>query len=447
MKSQTKSRNVTIVGAQWGDEGKGKIVDLLGEKAEYIVRFQGGNNAGHTLVVNGKKTVLHLIPSGILHPGKICLIANGVVFDPNVFFQEIDSLNASGAFHGYAPHEIVRVSERAHVILPYHRTLDQLREDHASKGSQGKIGTTGRGIGPAYEDKVARRGIQVVDLLRPEVLRQKLEKAIEEKNILLKHLFHSKELEFAPLYEECLKVGERLRPFVADVRGILQGALTQGRPILFEGAQGTLLDVDHGTYPFVTSSSTVSGGAMTGSGMGPQAMGSVIGITKAYCTRVGSGPFPSEIEETEPETANHIRKIGQEFGATTGRSRRVGWLDLVALRYAVQLNGITGLALTKADILTGFECIKVCTAYRFGGNTLQDFPSSIEVLSQVEPHYEVFPSWPEFDTSKVQTRKDLPEELQKYLDFIEEFVGARVSILSTGPGREETMVFENPFVG
>jgi adenylosuccinate synthase len=441
----TKANNVTIVGAQWGDEGKGKIVDLLGEHAEYIVRFQGGNNAGHTLVVNGKKTVLHLIPSGILHPGKVCMIANGVVFDPTVFFKEIDSLQASGAFHGHEPHEVVRVSERAHVILPYHRILDQLREAHAAKGVQGKIGTTGRGIGPAYEDKVARRGIQVVDLLRPEVLKVKLEKAIEEKNILLKHMFGAEEIQFASLYEECLEIGHRLRPFVSDVRATLQTAIDQGRPILFEGAQGTLLDVDHGTYPFVTSSSTVSGGAMTGSGVGPNSMGSVIGITKAYCTRVGSGPFPTEIEETEPETAQHIRKIGQEFGATTGRSRRVGWLDLVALKYAVQVNGITGLALTKSDILQGFECIKVCTAYRFGGNTLYDLPSSIEVLSQVEPVYEIFPAWPAYDTSKVRSRKDLPEELQNYLKFIEDFCGAKVAILSTGPGREETLVFENPF--
>jgi adenylosuccinate synthase len=440
-----QNRNVVIVGAQWGDEGKGKIVDLLTEKAEYIVRFQGGNNAGHTLVVNGKKTVLHLIPSGILHPGKICLIANGVVFDPTVFFQEIESLEASGAFHGHAAHDIVRVSERAHVILPYHRVLDRLREEHASKGAQGKIGTTGRGIGPAYEDKVARRGIQVIDLLRPDVLKQKLEKAIEEKNVLLKHLFHAEELRFADLYEECLAVGKRLRPFVSDVRDTLQTALEQSRPILFEGAQGTLLDVDHGTYPFVTSSSTVSGGAMTGAGVGPHAAGSVIGITKAYCTRVGSGPFPSEIEETEPEKAAEIRKLGQEFGATTGRIRRVGWLDLVALKYAVQLNGITGLALTKADILTGFDCIKVCTAYRFGGNTLHSFPSSIEVLSQVEPHFEIFPAWPAYDTTQARSRQDLPEELRNYLSYIEEFCGVPITILSTGPGREETLVFQNPF--
>jgi adenylosuccinate synthase len=445
-RKQPLARNVTIVGAQWGDEGKGKIVDLLGEHAEYIVRFQGGNNAGHTLVVNGKKTVLHLIPSGILHPGKICLIANGVVFDPTVFFEEIESLEESGAFHGRSPHEIVRVSERAHVILPYHRTLDQLREAHASKGTQGKIGTTGRGIGPAYEDKVARRGIQVVDLLRPDVLKVKLEMAINEKNVLLKHLFQAPEFEFTSLFEECVTLGKRLRPYVSDVRGTLQTAIDQGRPILFEGAQGTLLDVDHGTYPFVTSSSTISGGAMTGSGVGPGAMGAVIGITKAYCTRVGSGPFPTEIETTEPEIAQHIRKIGQEFGATTGRSRRVGWLDLVALRYAVQVNGITGLALTKSDILQGFECIKVCTAYRFEGNTLSDLPSSIEVLSQVEPVYEVFPAWPAYDTNKIRARNDLPGELQNYLNFIEEFCKVRVAILSTGPGREETMIFENPFL-
>jgi adenylosuccinate synthase len=437
--------NVVIVGAQWGDEGKGKVVDLYTASAEFIVRYQGGNNAGHTLVVGGKKTVLHLIPSGVLHAGKTCIIANGVVFDPAVFFDEIDELVEAGGFHGRAPHEVVRVSERAHVILPYHCLLDKLREEHAAKGA-GKIGTTVRGIGPAYEDKVARRGVQVIDLLRPELLKNKLIKAIEEKNVLLKHMFgHAERIELEPMLAECLKLGERLKPYISDVRSVLQTALGQKRKILFEGAQGTLLDVDHGTYPYVTSSSTVSGGAFTGSGVGPGAVQQVIGITKAYTTRVGSGPFPSEIERTEPETAEKIRTIGAEFGATTGRSRRVGWLDLVALRYAVEVNGCTGLALMKADVLNGFDTLKVCTAYRLGGNTLYTLPSCIEDLEKVEPVYEVLPGWPDYSARKVTAMRELPEALQAYIHLIERELKVPVVLLSTGPGREETLVFSDPF--
>jgi adenylosuccinate synthase len=433
--------NVIVVGAQWGDEGKGKVVDLYSAKADFIVRYQGGNNAGHTLVVNGKKTVLHLIPSGVLHPGKTCLIANGVVFDPVVFFEEVQSLENSGAFKAPA-HQVVRVSERAHVILPYHRLLDKLREERAAKG---KIGTTVRGIGPAYEDKVARRGVQVVDLLHPEVLKGKLERAIEEKNVLLKHHFNSPAIELTPLYEECLRLGERLKPFVADVRGVLTTALSQNRPILFEGAQGTLLDVDHGTYPYVTSSNTVSGGAMTGSGVGPVIQSQVIGITKAYTTRVGTGPFPTEMESTEPETAERIRKVGMEFGATTGRPRRTGWLDLVALKYAVEVNGITGLALMKSDVLQDFDHVKVCTSYRLGGNTLYDLPSCIEDLEKVEPAYEVLPGWGKYDPKTVKSVQELPVELRDYMQYIEDFLKVPVVLMSTGPGREETLVIKDPF--
>lgn len=435
--------NVVVVGAQWGDEGKGKVVDLYSAKADYIVRYQGGNNAGHTLVVNGKKTVLHLIPSGVLHPGKVCLIANGVVFDPKVFFEEIDSLIEQRAFGSTAPHEAVRVSERAHVILPYHRTLDRLREERAA---QGKIGTTVRGIGPAYEDKVARRGIQVVDLLRPDILRVKIERAIEEKNVLMKHLFQAPLIEFGPVYEECLLLGERLKPYVTDVHSILTEALKQKRPILFEGAQGTLLDVDHGTYPYVTSSNTVAGGAMTGSGVGLNAKSQVIGITKAYTTRVGTGPFPTEIEGTEEqEIADRIRKIGHEFGATTGRPRRTGWLDLVALKYAVEVNGLTGLALMKADVLQGFDYVKVCTSYRLNGNSVYDLPSCIEDLEKVQPDYEVLPAWENFDTKDVKSMQDLPRELRDYIRKIEEFLGVPVVLMSIGPGREETLVLSDPF--
>lgn len=436
-------KNVVIVGAQWGDEGKGKVVDLYSSKAEYVVRFQGGNNAGHTLVVNGKKTVVHLIPSGILHPGKICVIANGIVFDPNVFFEEIATLLDSGAFAG-EPHQVIRVSERAHVILPYHRLLDKLREEKAS-GSKGMIGTTVRGIGPAYEDKVARRGIQVIDLLRPELLKTKLERALDEKNTLLQHYFGQRPVELEPLYQECLKLGERLKPFVSDVRLLLVNAMKQNRPILFEGAQGTLLDVDHGTYPYVTSSNTVAGGASTGTGLGLNIASEVIGIAKAYTTRVGTGPFPTEMENSEPETAKRIRDVGAEYGATTGRPRRTGWLDLVALKYAVETNGITGLALMKSDVLKGFDEVKVCTAYRFGGNTLYDLPSCVEDLERVEPVYDVMPGWPAYDAAKAKSMADLPMEMQQYVRKIEEFLGVPIVLMSTGPGREETLVLKDPF--
>lgn len=436
-------KNVVVVGAQWGDEGKGKVVDLYSAQADYIVRFQGGNNAGHTLVVNGKKTVLHLIPSGILHEGKVCLIANGVVFDPAVFFEEVDSLVASEVL-GAHPENRIRVSERAHVILPYHRLLDRLREEHASK-RQGKIGTTVRGIGPAYEDKVARRGIQVVDLLRPELLKAKLHRALEEKNILLQHLFQAEPVQLEPIYQECLALGNRLKPYVSDTRSSLVEALKQKRPILFEGAQGTLLDVDHGTYPFVTSSNTVAAGALTGSGVGPQAISQVIGITKAYTTRVGTGPFPTEMEKTEPEIAEKIRKVGAEFGATTGRPRRTGWLDLVALKYAVEVNGITGLALMKADVMQNFDFVKVCTGYRIHHSTIYDLPSCVEDLENVEPAYEVLPGWGSYSPQAVKKVDDLPIELQNYMKFIEEFLQIPILLMSTGPGREETLIISNPF--
>lgn len=435
--------NVAVVGAQWGDEGKGKVVDLYSAEADLIVRYQGGNNAGHTLVVNGHKTVLHLIPSGILHPGKICLIANGVVFDPSVFFEEIESLQKAGVL-GSDAHRRVQVSERAHVILPHHRLLDRLREEHASKGG-GKIGTTVRGIGPAYEDKVARRGIQVVDLLRPDLLKTKLERALDEKNTLIRHLFHGEPVELAPLLAQCIQLGERLRPFVADVRLTLETAHRARSPILFEGAQGTLLDIDHGTYPYVTSSNTVSGGAPTGAGVGPNRIHQVIGITKAYTTRVGAGPFPTEIEKSEPELAEKIRKTGGEFGATTGRPRRVGWLDLVALKYATELNGMTGLALMKADILQGLPELRVCTSYKLRDKILNTIPSCIEDLEQVKPVYETLPSWPAFNAAAVRSKDDLPEGFRNYLKKIEDFTGVPIVLVSTGPGREETLQISNPF--
>jgi adenylosuccinate synthase len=440
-------KNTVIVGAQWGDEGKGKVVDIYTAQAEYIVRFQGGNNAGHTLVVNGKKTVLHLIPSGVLHEGKTCLIANGVVFDPFIFFEEIEELIGNGAFGKRKPEDIIRVSERAHVILPYHRTLDRLREEHGSRGDgKGKIGTTVRGIGPAYEDKVARRGIQVVDLMRPDLLKKKLVRALEEKNALLKHHFGAEPVAIDGLYEQCLELGKKLKPYVADVRAILQHAHNQGKTILFEGAQGTLLDVDHGTYPYVTSSSTVTGGALTGSGLGLSAASEVIGICKAYTTRVGTGPFPSEIEHTEPELAKKIRDVGAEYGATTGRPRRVGWLDLVALKYAVEVNGLTGIALMKADVLNGLKELRLCTGYELtlGGRkeVLHSIPSCIEDLENVKPVYETVPGWPAYDARKVERFEQLPSELQAYIRLIEKRMGVPVVLLSTGPGREETLLLK-----
>lgn len=436
--------NVVVVGAQWGDEGKGKVVDLYSSQADYIVRYQGGNNAGHTLVVHGRKTVLHLIPSGILHPGKICLIANGVVFDPSVFFGEIESLQSVGILTGDPSHSI-RVSERAHVILPYHRLLDQLREEHAEK-SQTKIGTTVRGIGPAYEDKAARRGIQIVDFLRPEVLRRKLEKALEEKNILFKYHFKVSPFNFEETYSECLSLGEKMRPFVTDVRSTLLQAMRNNQSILFEGAQGTLLDVDHGTYPYVTSSNTIAAGALTGTGVGFGKISRVIGITKAYTTRVGTGPFPTEIEKTEPQIAEKIRKNGNEFGSTTGRPRRTGWLDLVALKYAAEVNGLTGLALMKADVLQGFEYIKVCTSYLLHGNSLYDWPSCVEDLEKIESSYEVLPGWEEYEPQEMKSKRDLPVELQTFIQVIEQYINLPVVLLSTGPSRDETLVLSDPFI-
>jgi adenylosuccinate synthase len=437
--------NVAVVGAQWGDEGKGKVVDLYTAKAQYIVRYQGGNNAGHTLVVNGKKTVLHLIPSGILHPGKVCIIANGVVFDPVIFFEEIEELEKNQALTR-PPADIVKVSERAHVILPYHCLIDKLREEHAATSApEGKIGTTVRGIGPAYEDKVARRGIQVIDLCRPELLRKKLSRAIEEKNILLKHHFNAAPIDMNPLLEQCLVLGKRLKPYLSDTRELLQSAVDENVPILFEGAQGTLLDVDHGTYPYVTSSNTIAGGALTGTGLGFGAVQQVIGITKAYTTRVGTGPFPTEMLDLEQKKAEDLRQIGAEYGATTGRPRRIGWLDLVALKYAVEVNGLTGLALMKADVLQGFNPLKVCTAYQIDGKTTKSIPSCIEDFEKAKPVYEDLEGWPKYDTNAVKAVKDLPKPLQNYISYIEKFVGVPVVLLSTGPGREETLQIIDPF--
>jgi adenylosuccinate synthase len=427
--------NVVIVGTQWGDEGKGKIVDLLTEKAGYVVRFQGGNNAGHTLVVDGKKFIFHLIPSGILHSGKVCMIGNGVVIDPGVLISEMDRL----AEHKVpvSPRNFV-ISRYAHVITPYHKALDLVRE---TKKGNAKIGTTGRGIGPCYEDKVNRGGIRIHDLFDKKALWQKLERNLEEKNFLLEHFFKEKPIEIAAVEDELLACGERLAPFVDNVSERLYDANRKGVPILFEGAQGTHLDIDHGTYPFVTSSNTVAGNACCGAGIGPTRIDAVVGVVKAYTTRVGGGPFPAELLD---ETGERIREIGGEFGSTTGRPRRCGWLDMVVVNTSVRLNGLAGLAITKLDVLTGIPKIKIALYYQCGSKRLDSVPPELHELEACRPHYEEFPGWEE-DLRSIRRLSDLPQNARRYLQAIEELAGVPINIASVGPGRDETIMIEDPF--
>ncbi|MGZ8483852.1 MAG: adenylosuccinate synthase [Candidatus Binatia bacterium] len=427
--------NVAIIGAQWGDEGKGKIVDLFTHDADIIVRFQGGNNAGHTLVVNGKKTILHLVPSGALHPNKLCVIGNGVVVDPEILIEEIDALKAQGHLQS---DEQLRISEQAHVIMPYHKAIDLARERLRGKG---KIGTTGRGIGPAYEDKVARVGIRFIDLLEEDTFREKLERNIEEKNFYLKAILQEKALDFNEIHDSYSRYREKLKGYVTNTGLLLDQRIRAGKRVLFEGAQGTLLDVDHGTYPYVTSSSTITGGACSGSGVGPQHIQQVIGISKAYTTRVGSGPFPTELEGPDGET---LRREGAEFGATTGRSRRCGWFDAVSVRHAVRMNGLTGVALTKVDVLTGFKKIPICTAYSYNGQTVSEFPASSKVMAAAQPIYEDMNGWTE-RLDDVRKFSDLPATAQKYVRRIEAVIGTEIILVSVGPGREQTIVLRNPF--
>jgi adenylosuccinate synthase len=423
--------NVAVLGAQWGDEGKGKIVDIYGERSELIVRYQGGNNAGHTLVVNGEKTVLHLIPSGVLHEGKTCVIASGVVLDPDVFMEEVNELHERGLLSEKRRTRIV-LSERAQVIMPYHKLLDRLREE---TGGKGKIGTTVRGIGPCYEDKVARRGIMVGDLLDPELLREKIERAIREKNVVLQHLYGEKILNADEIHAWAIAAGKKLKPMICDTRVLVQEALAAGKSILFEGAQGTLLDVEHGTYPFVTSSNTITGGIFTGCGVGPKSLDHIVGITKAYTTRVGTGPFPTELAN---DLGEWIRKKGAEFGATTGRPRRCGWLDLVALRYAVEVNGLTALALMKADVLGGLDEVKVCTAYELDGKRIQTIPSNIRDYERLKPVYETLKGWKELP-ERAKGLSDLPREFAAYIEYLERELKVPVVTVSMGPGREQTL--------
>lgn len=427
--------NVVIIGSQWGDEGKGKIVDLFTEKADCVVRFQGGNNAGHTLVVNGQKHIFHLVPSGILHKGKVCMIGNGVVVDPGVLIQEMDRLDGCGI---PVTRENLVISRYAHVIMPYHRAMDNARENRKGKT---KIGTTGRGIGPCYEDKVARSGVRIHDLFDANTLGQKIRSNLEEKNFLLERFFGEKPLDAAAIEQEYLAYGERLAPLAGNVSELLLDAQRQGRNVLFEGAQGTHLDVDHGTYPFVTSSNTVAGYAACGAGIGPTRIDKVLGVVKAYTTRVGGGPFPSELLD---ETGERIRSVGGEFGATTGRPRRCGWLDMVVVKTSIRLNGLSGLVITKLDVLTGIPRLKIATSYKCGPKNIDFLPSELEALEDCEPICEEFPGWEE-DISSIRRFTNLPVNTRRYLEAVREMAGIPLAVVSVGPGRNETIVMEHAF--
>ena len=419
---------IVLVGAQWGDEGKGKATDLLGDTVDYVVRYQGGNNAGHTVVIGSEKYALHLLPSGILSPNVVPVIGNGVVIDPAVLLDEIRGLDA----RGINTSKLV-ISTNAHLITPYHRTIDKVSERFLGKS---KIGTTGRGIGPAYADKISRIGIRVQDLFDRSILEQKLEGALNDKNQVLTKVFNRKNMSVAEILEEYLAYAEILRPYVADTSLLLDKALKAGKTVLLEGSQGTLLDVDHGTYPFVTSSNPTAGGACTGSGIGPKAITRVIGIVKAYTTRVGSGPFPTELLDDD---GDKLRTIGHEYGTTTGRNRRCGWYDAPIARYAVRINGLTDFFLTKLDVLTGWEKIPVCVAYDVDGTRHDELPASQTDFHHAKPIYEYLPGWKE-DISKARTLSDLPKNAQDYVKFLEEISGAPMSAIGVGPGRDETIV-------
>ncbi|RLB11101.1 MAG: adenylosuccinate synthase [Deltaproteobacteria bacterium] len=428
--------NMVVVGTQWGDEGKGKIVDLLTAGADLVVRYQGGNNAGHTLVVGGKKYIFHLIPSGILYEDKTCLIGNGLVVDPEVLLQEMKRLEDGGVSIG--PERLL-LSEKAHLIMPYHKAIDAARE--VAKG-KAKLGTTGRGIGPCYEDKVARVGIRAVDLTEPEVLEEKIRTNLKEKNFYLEKFLGAEPLDPDPIIEGYLKMGEKLVPYIGDVSLMLYEAATKGKTILFEGAQGTHLDVDHGTYPFVTSSNPVAGTICAGAGVGPNILKQIIGVVKAYTTRVGAGPFVTELQD---EIGDYIQERGAEFGSTTGRRRRCGWLDLVVVKDSARINGLTGLAITKLDVLTGLERLNVCVAYELDGKRIQSRPASLTALARCKPIYQEMAGWKE-DISGARTLTELPAEARAYLKEIEEITGVPISVVSVGPRREETIVVDKLLV-
>ena len=427
--------SIIVIGMQWGDEGKGKIVDLLTEFADVVVRFQGGNNAGHTVVVGQETIVLHLIPAGALYPEKKCIIGNGVVLDPQVLFGEIDELRKRSHFKN---DDQLLISEDAHLIMPYHRRLDVAREK--MKG-EGKIGTTGRGIGPAYEDKVAREGIRVGDLLDEKVFQEKLKTNLSIKNPCLETCLQDKGFSLEEVFREYIGYAQRLEKYVGNISVFIDRQMKQGRHILFEGAQGTHLDVDHGTYPFVTSSNTVAGGACTGAGIGPTKITEVIGVSKAYTTRVGSGPFPTELKD---EVGEKIRQRGREFGATTGRPRRCGWLDIPLLKDAIRLNGVSGIVLTKMDVLSEFETIKICTSYRYQGQRNEEVPSQIKVLQECEPVYEEIPGW-KVDLRDIRNFEDLPPRAKDYVRHVAELTDTEVVLVSVGERREEIILRRNPF--
>lgn len=428
--------SVVVVGTQWGDEGKGKIVDLLTRYADYVVRFQGGNNAGHTLVVDGKQFIFHIIPSGILYPDKMCMIGNGVIIDPKVLIEEIEKLEDEGL---KVTPERLMISESAHLIMPYHASLDLAKE--AALAKENKIGTTGRGIGPCYVDKVGRVGIKTGDLKDEALFTEKLRAAIDEKNFILTRRYNAKALDFEVIYEQFQGYAEKLLPFFANVSVTLDKARKANKNILFEGAQGTQLDIDHGTYPFVTSSNTIAGNACTGSGFGPAHIDSVVGIMKAYTTRVGAGPFPTELDD---ETGEALQKKGHEFGATTGRQRRCGWLDGVVGRDAVRLNGLTSLAITKLDVLSGQKNIKIATSYELGGERLSAMPTNIREANAVQPVYESLEGWQE-EIDTIRSFDQLPTAAKDYIKRVEDIMEVPAGIVSVGPDREETLLLSNPF--
>lgn len=418
-----------VLGAQWGDEGKGKITDYLAEKADVVVRFQGGNNAGHTVEVGDKQYKLHLIPSGILYKEKLNIIANGVVVDPEALFNEIEYLE--GLEENITPDRLM-ISDRAQVIMPYHKVLDQLKEESRGKND---IGTTRKGIGPCYSDKVDRSGIRVCDLINPEVLRRKLEEYLPNKNKAITNLYNGEALNLEEVYDKYLEYGKRLKPYVQDTSVKIFDSIKANKKVLFEGAQGTLLDIDFGSYPYVTSSNTISGGVCVGTGIGPTMINSAVGVVKAYTTRVGKGPFPTELND---EVGDWIREKGHEYGTTTGRSRRCGWIDLVILKTAARVSGLTSFAITKIDTLAGLEKLKVCVGYKFEDKVIDYFPASLEDLGKCEPIYEEFNGWDE-SIEDVRTYEDLPENAKIYLNKIEEFTGVKASIISVGPRRDQTM--------
>jgi len=427
-------KNVVVIGTQWGDEGKGKVVDLLTDKADAVVRFQGGHNAGHTLVIKGEKTVLHLIPSGILRDNVRCLIGNGVVLSPTALLEELDMLGQRGV----DARSRMGISESCPVILPYHIALDQARE--AARGKKA-IGTTGRGIGPCYEDKVARRGIRLGEMLDAEHFEERLREVMEYHNFALEHLFKSDTVDYQKVLDEALAHAEQIRPLIDDVPGSLHNLRRQGRNVMFEGAQGALLDIDHGTYPYVTSSNTTAGGAACGSGVGPRDIDYVLGIVKAYTTRVGAGPFPTELFDDD---GDHLGEKGHEFGATTGRKRRCGWLDTVALKRSLQINSVTGMCITKLDVLDGLDTVKICVAYRLDGQEVDTPPVGADRFEQCKPVFIEMPGWKE-STVGARSRDALPEAARAYLRKVEELSETPIDIISTGPDRDETIVLRHPF--